>query len=514
MSIQIVDIFAGPGGLGEGFSAFETSLGKRPFKIVVSAEMDKHAAKTLRLRAFLRQFPEGQAPESYYRYVAGLVDQPWTEHSRKEWEMSGCEALQLELGVQSDDIRLNNLIDKVATGSKPWVLIGGPPRQAYSLVGRARNAGSSGYVASEDERHYLYRHYLKIINCHRPAAFIMENVKGILSSKVAGEYMFPNILKDLRQPGGKNGPRYRVIPLLDISPSESGEYGHNDYILRAEHLGIPQSRHRVILLGLAEGLHVPRAHLLKESNNSSVSVLDVIGELPRIRSELTNIDVRNWAQTSSHILKSAGVAARDTDLEVARYLLKLSDQAKQLGDPGIGMRFLRNGQFDRSMDGGRMPAQLKGWLKDSRLKGFLNHQARGHMQEDLQRYAYAAAYTKLNGQSPRGPEGFPIALHPNHKNWKEGKKFVDRFNVQKANSPSSTITSHLAKDGHYFIHPDATQLRSLTVREAARLQTFPDNYFFEGPTGSQRKQVGNAVPPLLAYQIASVVHAAIAGIKK
>jgi DNA (cytosine-5)-methyltransferase 1 len=127
------------------------------------------------------------------------------------------------------------------------------------------------------------------------------------------------------------------------------------------------------------------------------------------------------------------------------------------------------------------------------------------MTSDLKRYAYASAFAKVHGRSPRGAKEFPSALHPRHSNWTSGK-FVDRFKVQVGSKPSSTVTSHLSKDGHYFIHPDPIQMRSLSVREAARLQTFPDNYFFEGTRGAQFKQVGNAVPPWMARQIASAVY--------
>jgi DNA (cytosine-5)-methyltransferase 1 len=143
---------------------------------------------------------------------------------------------------------------------------------------------------------------------------------------------------------------------------------------------------------------------------------------------------------------------------------------------------------------------LANWLKDDRLHVLLNNETRGHMRTDLARYLFAAIWAGHTSQSPKAST-FPASLAPSHRSWDSGK-FADRFRVQLRDQPSTTITSHISKDGHYFIHPDPSQCRSLTVREAARLQTFPDNYLFRGNRTQQYVQVGNAVPPFLAREIA------------
>lgn len=505
-AIPVVDIFAGAGGLGEGFAAYRPGgAAMAPFRVALSAEMDANAVRTLRTRAFFHHFPHGGAPESYYAYAAGKVDTPWTDATRREWESAQREAIQVELGKKQDDALLDARIAEVAEQAKlngtPWVLVGGPPCQAFSLAGRARNLGNEGYIPEHDERHFLYRHYLRLLSRYRPAAFVLENVRGMLSSRIWGELLFDDIFRQLQRPGGPKGPRYRIEPL--VVPEAGGLVPEpSDFLVFGEALGLPQTRHRVILIGVLDP-EFPRIKPLTPSRKTA-TVADMIGGLPPLRSSLTDAEIKDWPSFASKLLAKTAKAASKTDSPTAELLADLAEGATASSDAGTG------GRWVTGKPSGVLPTHLKPLMHDPRLQGVLQHFTRGQMQSDLMRYAYAAAYARQHGRSPRGAAEFPTALHPNHESWKKSSHFVDRFKVQRHDAPSSTITSHLAKDGHYFIHPDPAQLRSLTVREAARLQTFPDNYLFEGPPVSQRKQVGNAVPPYLAQQIASVIHEALA----
>jgi DNA (cytosine-5)-methyltransferase 1 len=504
-SYPIVDLFAGPGGLGEGFSALHNGKGSSSFHSIVSIEHNEFAHKTLTLRHFFRSFGRSRAPKEYYQYISGeITKEELIKKHTEQWKKAEATALRISLGTENHNI-VKNIIDTRLGNTKKWALIGGPPCQAYSLVGRSRMSGDPDF--EDDERHFLYREYLKIIVDHKPPVFVMENVKGLLSAKVKGEPVIQKILRDLKHPRsavgeGDNGLEYRLYSL-----SEKGEFSIGadpaSFLVRAEEYGIPQARHRIFIIGIRSDIKIEPNTL---SRHSPPSVRDIIGGLPRLRSGVTkDVDSsERWQQ----IIRSASATpwyrmATGSDYAVSEILDKYVSPAYRLPSQKYSTRY-------------SLPETMAGWYGDKQLTSLTHHDSRAHMKEDLYRYLFAASYAKRFGISPVLAD-FPTLLLPKHKNVKigvSGKMFSDRFRVQLAEKPSTTVTSHISKDGHYFIHYDPAQCRSLTVREAARLQTFPDNYFFEGPRTEQYHQVGNAVPAYLALKIAIIVRDVLKKIKE
>lgn len=513
LPIPVVDLFAGPGGLGEGFSSLRNG---NAFLIAVSAEKDPVAHQTLHLRAFYRLLSNIRPDnlDDYYRFCNGETDKPFSSETKDLWEQAGKEAMCIEIGSQDGNESLDSAIQEMLEKHEchqPWVLIGGPPCQAYSLVGRARNKGKADYKPEEDHRHFLYREYLRIIQNYQPDIFVMENVKGILSSKINGEKIFNQILKDLANPNSalktsKNGQCYRIVSLVSEQEFRDGDDPNlldaTKYIIRTEEHGVPQARHRVILLGIREDRY--KESLPKLLTQTPVSVKETIGNLPSLRSQLsrqkdTNEKWQNQVSWQLRLLAKYASKYAGHEKTLSSRLEKASNEIGCITNTGSTRMPKDHSTGQTKLD------YLDKWLLDPRLKVWLNHETRGHRIDDLARYGYAACFASIHKRSPKGHKEFNLpGLAPAHKNWETGK-FSDRFRVQIEDSPSTTITSHISKDGHYFIHYDLAQCRSLTVREAARLQTFPDNYFFQGGRTQQYHQVGNAVPPFLAKQIAEIV---------
>ena len=488
--IKIVDLFAGPGGLGEGFSAVGPSDAPT-FKIVVSVEKEASAHSTLTLRAFTREFKNRMLPYEYYQYLRGeITKEELTAIYPKEWAAACNETLGRPVALGEDNKLIHSKINEaLGDNSEPWVLIGGPPCQAYSLVGRAKNAGTKGYVPEDDDRHFLYREYLDIITQFEPTVFVMENVKGLLSSKINGIPIFDQILLDLKNPG-QGHTKYNIFSLSNF-PRSTDLFGPvfngKDFIVKADEYSVPQARDRVILLGIRSDISVePSDILLKKS--AEVNVGQVLGNMPKLRSGLSKDDdtPANWQDMATAALTDA---AAILNVDPANILKNKLPESR-------GKKFIRS----KKTLSNKLLKELKDWLSDDQLKGIIQHQTRGHMNSDIARYSYVSLFGDLHGRSPLISE-FPKHLLPAHKNVNSGK-FVDRFKTQVQHLPSKTITSHIAKDSHAFIHFDPIQSRGLTIREAARIQTFPENYFFEGNRTQQYVQIGNAVPPFLAHKIA------------
>jgi DNA (cytosine-5)-methyltransferase 1 len=223
-----------------------------------------------------------------------------------------------------------------------------------------------------------------------------------------------------------------------------------------------------------------------------VTLEDVLCDLPRLRSGLNDShDSGNqWQRTMREQQRALVRMLRKSDPELADRVARYRFSA-QLA------RF-----STRYASPGRHSLAYRNRYRNPELKLLVGHGTRTHMASDLCRYLFCASYAAVHGRSPTS-SAFPKELQPAHRSWRAGH-FADRFRVQLRNQPASTVTSHLAKDGHHFIHWDPQQCRSLTVREAARAQTFPDDYLFLGNRTQQYTQVGNAVPPLLARKIAAV----------
>ena len=504
--VPVVDLFSGPGGLAEGFAALRDSNGSARFRISLSIEMNKAAFRTLRLRSFLRKFSDRFPPE-YYEYLNGLLsDEPdWAKLYPEEWREACDETYCLKLGTPEATSLVRQRIHDIreAHGDRT-ILLGGPPCQSYSIVGRARNAGNADYNADKDERQFLYHEYSRVLGQLRPAVAVMENVRGMLSARHKDRLVFPDVMESLQHAGGKS--QYRLYAFTSPFGDRSWDEGLSpkDFLVRAEQYGIPQARHRVFVICVRRDLanNLPKAYLPRlEPAKTTVSLHDVIGLMPTLRSRLSwDDDEETWQHTVRRACTLVRENMPDMDKNIQdqfSHALECASQSTQERAPPY-----------RNAKGGTVlantcPVGLREWIADTSISRLPNNEARSHIHEDITRYLFAAAFAFAFGKSPKAFD-FPAALAPKHVSWDTGS-FDDRFRVQLRDRPSTTVTSHLSKDGHYFIHPDPSQCRTLTVREVARLQTFPDNYFFHGSRTQQYIQVGNAVPPYLARQMAESV---------
>ena len=250
----MIDLFAGPGGLSEGFSSYLDADGNSRFKIALSIEMDRAAHRTLELRAFFRRVSQDHGRGDYNRYVKGQLTREELFDLHPEIALAArAETWRFQLGREPEKVD-ERIRGSLANVPGPWILIGGPPCVAYSVAGRAHYRDGRRRWGKQR----LYQHYLRAIAKFAPTAFVMENVKGLLSSKIRSESIFEQIVQDLRDPekatanGGAGGSnlnghsknaanfrtqgQYRIFSFVQRSLVPDG----TDFVIRAEEYGIPQ----------------------------------------------------------------------------------------------------------------------------------------------------------------------------------------------------------------------------------------------------------------------------------
>lgn len=408
--MNFIDLFSGAGGLSEGFI-------RAGFKPIAHVEIDKAACNTLITRAAYHYLKKTNNIKPYFDYIQNKITR--TEFYSLIPDREKESVINLSIGDENNKTIFNKINSLIGNESIDFI-IGGPPCQAYSVVGRSRDENRM----QGDSRNYLFKEYAKFLEYYQPQYFVFENVIGLLSAKT------------------KKGDSYLQM-MLDLF--EKKGY-HTEYkVLEARSFGVLQNRRRVILIGKKNG----EKGFYPEFKNVgiNVTVSEIFKDLPEI---------------------SAGSG----DFYKTSY--------KPYNGSYLFESQIRNG-----------------------LDFTTQHIARPHTEQDKNIYKLAVKKWR-NGHQRLNYNDIP-AEWQTHKN---KKSFVDRFKVVADDLPySQTIVAHICKDGHYYIHPDIKQNRSLTPREAARLQTFPDDFYFEGVSEKPSrtaafKQIGNAVPPLMAEAIA------------
>ncbi|RJS58140.1 DNA (cytosine-5-)-methyltransferase [Bacillus subtilis] len=400
--MNVIDLFAGAGGLSEGFR-------QAGFNIIAHVEMDQNASLTLKTREAFYYLKERNKLDLYKKYLKN-------ELTRDELYSNIPEAiLDKVINAEISDLTINdiyNRIDSLLGNEKVNLVIGGPPCQAYSLVGRARDPKKM----KNDPRNYLYKEYIRFLKKYSPDYFLFENVLGLLSAR--------------------KGEIFEKIKL------EMNRAGYNiDYkVLNSKDFGVLQSRRRIILIGWKKNLNFNFPSFEVEESGSTIR--DLFYDLPEIQAG----EIKKPGNTYKNEVKSYVITN------------------------GI-----------RSLD----------WDILSQ------HQARPQRELDLEIYKYCVEVWNSERRKVKYNQ-LPYHLIT-HKNT---KTFLDRFNIIPYDGISHTIVSHISKDGHYYIHPDIKQNRSISIREAARIQSFPDSYYFETSRTAAFKQIGNAVPPMMAKKIA------------
>lgn len=395
--MNYIDLFAGAGGLTEGF----VSSG---FTSIAHLEMDEHACDTLKTRIAYHYLKANKQLDIYNNYLQEEItkEELYSAIPKEELNTVICE----KIGGSTIDAIFEK-INYLKKNEKIDLIIGGPPCQAYSVVGRSRDSNGMKY----DERNFLFKYYADFLKKYKPEYFVFENVMGLLT---AGNYF---------------------EQMKTLFESKEVGYSISWQVLDAVDYGVLQKRKRVIVIGKKGNTKFEFPELGKTDNKWKIKS-DLFADLPSLK-------------------PGGGKKIMQYKTGLTSYLEKFE---------------IRNG-----------------------VDFVTQHITRPHNERDLSIYKIAIQKWLNNGERLKYSD-----LPENLKTHTNQESFLDRFKVVDPDGYSHTMVAHIAKDGHYYIYPDLEQIRSLSIREAARIQSFPDDYYFEGSRSAAFRQIGNAVPPLMA----------------
>ena len=400
-TINFIDLFAGASGLSEGFV-------RAGFHPIAHVEMDKDACETIKTRAAYHYLAKNNNLEPYYQYIKKIISK------ENLYELIPPNIINSVINTEISDESISEIFNKIKIHSnraKVDMIIGGPPCQAYSLLGRHRKD------MEDDPRTLLYLQYGKFLEKFKPKVFVFENVPGLLSSKKGAH--FDNLKAYFKSLG----------------------YSIHHKMLNAADFGVLQARRRVIIVGWLEKYDQGFPDIEKKTILGTIN--DIFSDLPSLKPG-ESYDIAKYTKPTNSYLASSGIR---TDVDFVT-----------------------------------------------------QHISRPHNSNDLSIYRYAIEKWSNDGVRIKYAD-LPASM----RTQSNVKSFLDRFKVVDACGVSHTVVAHISKDGHYYIHPDIKQCRSISVREAARIQSFSDDFYFEGSRSSAFKQIGNAVPPIMAYIIAKKI---------
>lgn len=401
-----IDLFAGCGGLSEGF------LQSKHFCGLAHVEWEMPMVETLRHRLTTKW---KESKEATLKKVIHFDIQKTDELINGSWSK---ESLAIYGESNHEDIKSHGLKGLIGN-THVDLIIGGPPCQAYSIHGRATDKDSM----NNDYRNYLFESFCKVVQEFQPEIFVFENVAGLLSAKPGGVPVTKRIYE-----------AFDAIGYQILNPELL-----KDALYNAVDFNVPQNRPRVIILGIKKNSQFSLSELYgsiekEKSTKRKLTVRDAIGELPPLYPLPKQI--RDGRRTRSHQLNP---------------------------NPNIMQHEARN-------HGPREQGIFKEWVENN-----MNHIS----HQDMITY-----YFQKTGH----------------------KTLYQKYKSLEWDKPSHTIVAHLSKDGYMFIHPDPAQQRSITIREAACIMTFPFDYEFLGNTAYNFKMIGNAVPVKFATAIADSLY--------